>query len=275
MTKQDLTSIVILVDESGSMNSLQQETISGINAFVDDQKKLPGSAELTLAKFSYENSYLFKNKPLTEVTPLTTDHYRPAGGTALLDSLGTAVDDLGAHLKSIPEEARPGKVIFVVITDGQENSSRRFNRSQVAEMTKHQQDKYNWEFVFLGANLDAVHEANTLGFKTANAVNYSASSVGTQSAYRGITKGIGLMRGLESSDDLKSFSFAVSVGADIDPNNAVPLADLKLPKDKLLSGDEEKDKAKLAWFRGLDPKPENPDLTNPPPAQAIKDVKLK
>ena len=142
-------------------------------------------------------------------------------------------------------------------------------------MTKHQQDKYNWEFVFLGANLDAVHEADTLGFKTANAVNYSASSAGTMSAYRGITKGVGMMRGLSDSDELKSFSFAASAGADIDLNNAVPLADLKLPKDKLLSGDEEKDKAKLAWFRNSEPKPENPDLTNPPGAQVIKSVKLK
>lgn len=274
MTKQDLTSIVILVDESGSMDSLQQETISGINTFVEDQKKLPGSAELTLAKFSYKNAYLFKNKPLSEVTPLTTDHYRPSGGTALLDSLGTTIDDLGSHLKSTPDEARPGKVIFVVITDGQENSSTHFKRSQIAQMTKHQQDKYNWEFVFLGANLDAVHEADTLGFKTSNAVNYSASSAGTDSAYRGMSKGLGIMRGLSDSDELKSFSFAASVGADIDPNNAVPVGDLK-PEDKKLSEDEEKNKVKLGWFRGYEPKPENPDLATAPGAQVIKKVTLK
>ena len=152
----DLTAIMILMDGSGSMETLRTGVIDGVNKFVASQKEAKGRALFSLAQFDsvgislrYNTIYDFRD--IQEVPKLTRETYVPNGGTPLLDATSKAVKEFGAKLAAIPESHRPGKVILVIVTDGEENSSRDTTRAQVKEMLKHQQEKYNWQVVYLGS----------------------------------------------------------------------------------------------------------------------------
>lgn len=200
--KENFTSINVVLDESGSMagrdNSLTLETISGINTFLADQKSLPGEAVFTLCTFNSSHRVVHDFVKLGNVNDLSVETYRPSGYTALLDALGTTITNVGQKLAAMKEEDRPSKVLFLVITDGIENASHSFTRDQIRTMVKHQQDVYNWEFVFMGANIDAFAEGASIGVASHNTKGFDASVVGTRGLYADISKGTTAYRSAKS-----------------------------------------------------------------------------
>jgi uncharacterized protein YegL len=188
MTKENFASINVVIDRSGSMADLAKDTIGSFNTFLTDQKEVPGEAAFTLCTFRTDYNLVHDFVKLASVPDLNAKSYRPAGGTALLDALGTTINSVGQKLAAMPEDERPSKVIFLVITDGEENSSHNFTKAQVKSMIEHQQEAYKWEFVFMGANIDAVSEAQSLGIRGANSMNYFATSAGTQDLYKTVSQ---------------------------------------------------------------------------------------
>jgi hypothetical protein len=150
------TEIVFVLDRSGSMQSCQEAAIAGFNRFLVEQQQLEGLVKLTLVLFDDEYLVPINALPAAEVLPLDDETYVPRGSTALLDAIGRAVDDLGARLACSPESDRPGQVIVAILTDGLENSRKRYSWRQISALIKHQSEKYQWTFLFLGANQDAI-----------------------------------------------------------------------------------------------------------------------
>ena len=156
------------------MGDIKAETINGFNCFLEKQKAAGDNATLTLVQFDTESTdVVHESKPILEVPDLNQDTFQPRGGTPLLDALGQTIDSTGRALAAIPETNRPNKVVFVVITDGQENSSRSHTKASVKEKIDHQGAKYGWQFVYLGANQDAFDEAGSVGIASARAANYA------------------------------------------------------------------------------------------------------
>lgn len=184
----DLTYIAFILDRSGSMQSMTEEAIGGFNAFIEEQKKEEGDVRISLILFDHEYSPTITDVPIEEMPSLTTKDYVPRGMTALLDAMGRTIDDLGKHLADLPEADRPGDVIVVTLTDGLENSSRDYSRSRVAEMVKHQEDKYGWEFIFMGASLESIKEAEALNVKRGSSHLYSSVEEGMSYSSRAIAK---------------------------------------------------------------------------------------
>lgn len=183
MTKQNYTEIVCIIDRSGSMESIKTDAIGGFNTFLESQKKLPGRAFLSLVLFDHEYIMPIQNADLRLVKPLTEKTFVPRGTTALLDAVGRTINDVGSRLANMPEKERPEKVIICILTDGYENASHEFSRGQIKKMIEHQQNKYQWEFIFLAANQDAFAETGGLGISRKMAFNFEANSAGTRSAY--------------------------------------------------------------------------------------------
>ena len=152
--KKDLCEIVIILDESGSMESCKADTISGVNLFLNNQKRISGQANVTLVKFSDYYRIINDSVPLDQIVYLDENNYTPSNMTALLDAVGKTINSIGKRLADTNEDDRPEKVIFAVITDGYENASHEFSRKQIFDMVSHQKEKYSWEFIFLGANID-------------------------------------------------------------------------------------------------------------------------
>ncbi|HKK18812.1 MAG TPA: vWA domain-containing protein [Opitutales bacterium] len=165
--KADLTYIAFILDRSGSMQSMAEEAIGGFNAFLKEQQNEEGDARLSLILFDHEYTPVVENRLIDEVEPLSAKTYEPRGTTALLDAMGRTIDDLGKQMAAMPEEARPETVIVVTLTDGLENSSKDYTRAKVAERIKHQEEKYGWEFMFLGANMESINEARDFGIQKA------------------------------------------------------------------------------------------------------------
>jgi uncharacterized protein YegL len=176
------THIAFILDRSGSMDSIAKEAIGGFNAFIEEQVKEPGAAKLSLILFDHEYMPLITSAELADIPPLTEDTYIPRGMTALLDAMGRTIDDLGKELDALPEDERPGQVIVVTLTDGYENSSHDYTHEKVAEMIKHQREAYNWEFIFLGADVESVEYAKTLNVDSESAQQFEYSGEGVQEA---------------------------------------------------------------------------------------------
>ena len=185
---QNLTEITVLLDRSGSMSLVQDATIKGFNEFVEGQKNVPGDANISLIQFDsaapYERVF---SKPVKEAPALTNETFRPRGSTPLHDAIGQTITSLGARLKSMKEEDRPGKVVVVIMTDGLENSSMIYTAAQVAEMIEHQRSVYKWQFIFLGANQDACMTGEKLNIPVAQSVTYAHTPAGMAGAMRGMT----------------------------------------------------------------------------------------
>jgi uncharacterized protein YegL len=196
--KQDLTEIVAILDCSGSMILLTDETISGYNAFIDEQKKAPGEAKLTTVIFNSAIEKLYDRVDIQKVKPLTEKEYHAQGMTALLDAIGQSVDDLGKKLAATPEEERPSKVVVMILTDGEENSSNRYSHERIKEMIDIQRNTYSWEFIFLAKDIQTVDYAQSMGIS--NSMMYCASPIGTQTAYRSLSKSIMGFRGGKGID---------------------------------------------------------------------------
>ena len=178
----NLTHIAFILDRSGSMDSIAKEAIGGFNAFIEEQIKEPGAAKLSLILFDHEYSPLITSAELTDIPPLTEDTYIPRGMTALLDAMGRTIDDLGKELAALPEEERPGQVIVVTLTDGYENSSHDYTHEKVAKLIKHQREAYNWEFIFLGADVESVEYAKTLNVDAQYSQQFDNSGEGVREA---------------------------------------------------------------------------------------------
>jgi hypothetical protein len=172
--KTDLTDITLVVDRSGSMQQIRSDAEGGVNAFIESQAREPGEALLTLVQFDTEYEFVHQGAPIGDVPKY---QLVPRGSTALLDAVGRAINETGARLSAMPEAERPGLVIFVVMTDGLENSSREFSKAQVKEMIERQQSVYSWHFTFLGANQDAFAEAGGMGIHAAGAAQFAQHKV--------------------------------------------------------------------------------------------------
>lgn len=162
--KENFLNLTFIIDESGSMTSSRHDIIGGFNTFIEDQKKeVKGDVNVSLYTFSDGVRRVLVNKNISEVNNLCESSYKPGGMTALNDAVGTAINEIGSELSKMPEEERPSTVMFVIMTDGLENSSKEFKSSQIRDMIKHQTEKYNWKFVYLGTDITTTKMADDLG----------------------------------------------------------------------------------------------------------------
>ena len=175
---RDATHIAVLLDRSGSMGVVKDETISGFNYFLKEQKAAGDNASFTLVQFDSESTdVVHEARPVRDVPDLNQDTYQPRGSTPLLDALGQTIISTGKTLAAIPEAKRPDKVVFVVITDGEENASHQFTKARVKEMIDLQTGVYKWQFIYLGANQDAFAEAGAVGIPAATAANFAPANM--------------------------------------------------------------------------------------------------
>jgi uncharacterized protein YegL len=170
MTRSDLTHIYFLLDRSGSMQSIKSDTEGGFAAFVEEQRKEPGDCRVTLARFDHEYDVVYSRIPVSDVPPLDL---QPRGRTALLDAMGRLVTDAGAELGALPDDERPGTVIVAVMTDGHENASREWTHSAIKSLVEQQTSVYAWQFLYMGADQDAIEVGTSLGVAAGSAVTYS------------------------------------------------------------------------------------------------------
>ena len=176
------------------MAGLEADTIGGFNAMVEKQKKEAGEALLSAVLFDNESTVLYDRADIRKVEPLTDSQYRVGGCTALLDAIGGAVRHIANVHKYAREEDRPGKTVFVITTDGMENASRRYSYAEVQKLVKHEQEKYGWEFLFLGANMDAISAARSFGIRADRAVRYECDGAGTALNFAVVSRTIGNFR---------------------------------------------------------------------------------
>ncbi len=192
--KSGYTHCTILLDRSGSMDKVKDETIASCNNFLREQKKIVGDLTLTLAQFNSSISITEHMKPIAEVKELTSSSFKPDGFTALLDSLAKMIISTGEVLSNMKEEDRPSKVVFVVITDGHENASEEYKgesgKAKIAEMIKHQTEIYSWDFVFLGANQDSFATAKSMNIDTKDVQNFDHTSSGVKLMFTSLSKGM-------------------------------------------------------------------------------------
>jgi uncharacterized protein YegL len=186
---KNLTEIILLLDRSGSMGTIKGDTIGGVNSFLEDQKKTDGKANVTLTFFSNTISTYVNGVDIQEVALLDDKSYIPGGGTALLDAIGYTINSIEDRYTNEEDSSKiPSKVIFGIITDGEENTSTRFKRAEIAKMIKHQTNRHGWEFVFLGANLDSVAEARNIGISSDRSFNFAATSGSVNDTFGTLSK---------------------------------------------------------------------------------------
>ena len=193
-TKNNLTELVFILDRSGSMSGLESDTIGGFNAMIAKQKKEEGEAYVSTILFDNVSEVLHDRINLKEIPKMTAKDYTVRGCTALIDAIGGAIKHIGnIHKYARPEDV-PAHTMFIITTDGQENASHRFSSDEVKKMIEIQKEKYGWEFLFIGANIDAVETAARFGIERNRAVNYNADSKGTQILYETLSAPICAMR---------------------------------------------------------------------------------
>ena len=188
--KKNLTEIVFILDRSGSMAGLEDDTIGGFNAMIQKQKAEDGEALVSTVLFDNYTEVIHDRVEIQKIQPMTHKDYYVRGCTALLDAVGKAIHHIGNVHKYAREEDRPEKTLFVITTDGMENASREFTYERVKKMIQHEQEKYGWEFIFLGANIDAAKEAARFGITEDRAVNYHADCQGTAVIYEAVSEAV-------------------------------------------------------------------------------------
>lgn len=186
--KPQYTHIAIVLDKSGSMMKVKDDTIGGYNSFIANQKELPGTATVSTTLFNTYTHISEDFTPIESVKEMNSLNYVPSHQTALFDAVGITIDSIGKKLADMAEEDRPESVMMVIMTDGFENASREFNSAKIKEMIDHQTSKYNWEFVFMGANQDAILSANSMGIKSNSALTYSHDSAGVHEGFASLNE---------------------------------------------------------------------------------------
>lgn len=188
--KKNLSEIVFLLDRSGSMNGLEKDTIGGFNAMIEKQKKEEGEALISTILFDHEMKVLHDRVKVQDVKPINENDYQVRGCTALLDAMGGAIHHIGNVHKYARNEDVPEHTIFVITTDGMENASSHYSSSKVRTMVERQKEKYGWEFLFLGANMDAIAAAKDFGIEEDKAVEYRSDDIGTRLNYAVMSEAI-------------------------------------------------------------------------------------
>lgn len=185
-----MTELVFILDRSGSMSGLEKDTIGGFNSMIEEQKREDGQALVSTVLFDNESVVIHDRLPLDRVPPLTEREYYTRGCTALLDAVGGAIHHIGNVHKYARREDVPEKTLFIITTDGYENASRRYDYERVRQMIQHEKEKYGWEFLFLGANIDAAAEAKRFGISEDRAVTYKCDPAGTALNYDVISEAV-------------------------------------------------------------------------------------
>lgn len=221
--KPKTTEIAFILDRSGSMGAHTGAAIAGFNEFLRDQQSVEGQARLTLVLFDDRIEIPIDNIPVSEVVELDTCTYTTRGSTALLDAIGETVDSFKVRTRDLPPESRPDQVIFAIFTDGEENASRRFTWKDIAGKIRRRQEKQGWQFLFLGANQDAIATAAQMNIHAHNAATASYSADGVQGSARAFSRKARAMREALSEND-----------------NAAPNADLMKPMSDILREEEER-----------------------------------
>lgn len=188
--KKNLSEIVFLLDRSGSMSGLEKDTIGGFNAMIEKQKKEEGEALISTILFDHETKVLHDRVQVQDVKPISEKDYQVRGCTALLDAMGGAIHHIGNVHKYARNEDVPEHTIFVITTDGMENASSHYSSSKVRTMVERQKEKYGWEFLFLGANMDAIAAAKDFGIEEDKAVEYRSDDIGTRLNYAVMSEAI-------------------------------------------------------------------------------------
>ena len=196
--RKNLTELVFILDRSGSMAGLEDDTVGGFNAMIEKQKAESGEAVVSTVLFDSRSKVVHDRLPLDRVPALTRKEYYVRGCTALLDAVGEAIRHIGNIHKYAREEDRPERTMFVITTDGMENASRRYDYRRVKEMIERQKEKYGWEFLFLGANIDAAKEAARFGIAADRAANYHADRKGTGVIYEAMNAAVCSFRNCET-----------------------------------------------------------------------------
>ena len=192
--KQGLTELVFILDKSGSMGGLEKDTIGGYNSMLEKQKAVPGECLITTVLFDNDYELLHDRIDIRAVSPITEKEYAVGGSTALLDAIGRTIHKIGNAQMNTADDYRAEKVMFVIITDGEENSSREYSAEKVKAQIQRQKEKYDWEFIFLGANIDAVETAGRFGIAPDRAQNYHADSEGTALNFRVMSDAVATFR---------------------------------------------------------------------------------
>jgi hypothetical protein len=200
--KTGYTHITIILDRTGSMSPIRDDTIGGFNTFLREQKAQAGEATLTLVQFDSQDPYevLQDFRPIADVPELTAATYQPRASTPLLDALGRGINDLAAKIANLAEPERPEHIIYVILTDGRENASREFKKAQIVQMIHEAQEKNGWHFTFLSADLDAIKDAAAYGIDRASMLHFAKSGLGIGSAYRSASRGVSDLRSGKAKD---------------------------------------------------------------------------
>lgn len=193
-TENNITEMVFILDRSGSMAGLEADTIGGFNSMIKDQKKEDGAAYVTTVLFDTEFIRLHDRIDISKVTPMTDSDYVPRGCTALLDAVGDTISHIEAIHKYVRQEDVPSKTIFIITTDGMENASKKYDSRRIKQLISEAREKKGWEFIFLGANIDAAETAESIGIERERASNYKASGKGTKHMFGALNQAVCCMR---------------------------------------------------------------------------------
>ena len=199
--QNELTELVFILDKSGSMSGLEDDTIGGFNAMLAKQQKEAGQAIITTVLFDDKYELLHDRININGIRPITDKEYCIGGSTALLDAVGKTIHKIGNAQKHTSEDQRAGKVVFVITTDGMENASREYTYDKIKQMIEHQKARYDWEFIFLGANIDAVSTAAKFGIHADRAANYYADGPGMSLNYSVVSSAVSELRACKSLDE--------------------------------------------------------------------------
>lgn len=192
--KKNVTEVVFILDKSGSMAGLETDTIGGFNSMLNKQKKAEGDAFVTTVLFNHHNEILHDRINVKGISPITEADYEVGGTTALMDAIGFSIQKIANVQKYTSEDQRADKVLFVITTDGMENASREFTPNKIKQMIEHQKEKYGWDFMFLGANIDAIATAAKFGIDEDFAVDYHADNIGTKLNYELVGEAVTKLR---------------------------------------------------------------------------------
>ena len=192
--KKNLTEIIFILDRSGSMQGLEKDTIGGFNSLIEKQKKVEGDTLISTVLFANKSKVIHDRIDVKDVKPMTENNYITGGCTALLDAIGNAIHHISNIHKYARKEDVPEHTLFVITTDGMENASRTYTYPKVKKLIENQKEKHGWEFMFLGANIDAVNVASYMGIDENRAVNFNCDSEGTDLNYEVLNDAIGVLR---------------------------------------------------------------------------------